>query len=195
MKFFNRWHCMKSVRVVWKRTTLHHRFILRPPAASVCLDETASCCAAMVYLLKQQVSLVLKFYKLDHNIIKTRRRFQKFNVPKGPKSDTIKSLLENFHLHENINDYCSGEVWCSCAAFIEKNTQVVQQSKWGSGLPFTVLELRLEYNTTHLIKCHSLHLFPYRIQTRQPLGASAINARQTVENVMLYSLDAGEINV
>lgn len=42
---------------------------------------------------------------------------------------------------------------------------------------------------------HILKLFPYKIQTCQPLSATAINARETFANDMQQNMDADEINV
>lgn len=43
----------------------------------------------------------------------------------------------------------------------------------------------LRHVSTHRIMRHSFHLFPYRIETRQPLIIDDINARETSANAML----------
>lgn len=47
----------------------------------------------------------------------------------------------------------------------------------------------------HRIMRHKLHLFSYKIQTRQPLSAAVINLREPFASAMLQQLAAGEINV
>ncbi|GBL80493.1 hypothetical protein AVEN_225200-1 [Araneus ventricosus] len=49
--------------------------------------------------------------------------------------------------------------------------------------------------STHRFMRHSLHLFSYKIQTRQPLSADSINAHETFKNAVLQKLDACKIDV
>ncbi|GBN05193.1 hypothetical protein AVEN_143023-1 [Araneus ventricosus] len=49
--------------------------------------------------------------------------------------------------------------------------------------------------TTHRIMCHNLHMFPYKIQTRQPLSVNAIDARYDFANAMLKFVDEDDIDV
>ncbi|GBM54426.1 hypothetical protein AVEN_275632-1 [Araneus ventricosus] len=49
--------------------------------------------------------------------------------------------------------------------------------------------------TKHRIMSHNLHMFPYKIQTRQSLRVNAIDARYDFANAMLQLVDEGDIDV
>ncbi|GBO28265.1 hypothetical protein AVEN_178314-1 [Araneus ventricosus] len=49
--------------------------------------------------------------------------------------------------------------------------------------------------TKHRIMRHNLHMFPYKIRTRQPLNVNAIDARYDFGNAMLQLVNEGDIDV
>ncbi|GBL89968.1 hypothetical protein AVEN_178379-1 [Araneus ventricosus] len=49
--------------------------------------------------------------------------------------------------------------------------------------------------TTRRIMRHSLHMFPYKIQKREPLSVNAIDARYDFANAMLQLVDEGDVDV
>lgn len=63
------------------------------------------------------------------------------------------------------------------------------------GLPFLVLEHRLQWIFTHHITFPSLNLFPYKIKTYQHLSSPAINACTTYVNTMLQQSDTNNTKI
>lgn len=69
-------------------------------------------------------------------------------------------------------------------------------SKSSNSNPDSVIsQTEIRRMSMHRIMRHILHLFPYKIQTCQPLTANAINTRGMFVNAMLQKIDNCEIDV
>lgn len=153
----------------------------------------------MVYSLEQRIFLVLEFHRLEHSVVATRRSFQrKFNVTKGPKSDTIKDLFEKFQRTGNVQDERAGKVGRPRTATTEGNAQLVQQviqQRPRVSVRRVAAAVQITPTSTYRLMRQSLHLYPYKIQTRQPLSAAAFAARETFANDMVQRIDDGDMHV
>ncbi|GBO45985.1 hypothetical protein AVEN_246438-1 [Araneus ventricosus] len=84
------------------------------------------------------------------------------------------------------------------SATAESNADAVQQvilQQPQTSVRLVASRARLRRMTTHHIMRHNLHMFPYKIQTRQPLSVNAIDARYDFANTMLQLVNEGDIDV
>lgn len=153
----------------------------------------------MVYYLEQRIFLVLEFHRLEHSVVATRRSFQwKFNVIKGPKSDTIKDLFEKFQRTRKVKDERAGKVGRPRTATTEGIAQLVQQAiqhRTRVSIRRVAAVVQIKLTSTYRLMHQSLHLYPYKIQTQQPLSAASINAQETFANDMVRRIDDGDIHI
>lgn len=72
-----------------------------------------------------------------------------------------------------------------------------RSSKSSPRFLFTVLQTRagLQRMTIYHIMCHSIHMFPYKIQICQSLNEDAIHACRNFADAMLQFLDESETNI
>ncbi|XP_055928131.1 uncharacterized protein LOC129959338 [Argiope bruennichi] len=136
----------------------------------------------MVYFLEQRIFLVMEFHRLEHSVVATRRScHRKFNVTKGPKRDTIKNLFEKFQRTGNVKDDRAGKVGRKRTATTKDNAQLVQQviqQRLRFSIRRVAAAVQIKSTSTYRLIRLSLHLYPYKIQTRQPLSAASMNARE-----------------
>ena len=118
-----------------------------------------------------------EFDCLEQHVVATRRSFQrKLNITIRPKSDTIKDLFKKFRRTGKVKDERAGNVGRPRTAITEGNVQQVFQPRlWVSfALPFrrdslgfhSAAAVRIKPTSTHRLMLQSLHLYPYKIQTR-----------------------------
>ena len=153
----------------------------------------------MVYFLKERIFLVLEFHRLEHNVPATRRSFQqKFNVTKGPKTETITELFAKFQRTGNVNDEKAGNVGRPRSTTTAANAQLVEsviQKQPCVSVRRVAATVQIKPTSTYRLLRQSLHVFPYKIQTRQPLTAASTNSREIFANDMVQMIDVGDINV
>lgn len=153
----------------------------------------------MVYSLEERIFLVLEFHRLEHNVNATKRSFKKkFNVTKGPKFDTIRMLFEKFQRTGNVNDERAGFVGRRFSQTTTANAQLVEtviRKQPCISVRRVATTVQIKPTSTYRLMRQGLHMFPYRIQTRQPLTAASINSRETFANDMVQMIDVGDINV
>ncbi|GBO04801.1 hypothetical protein AVEN_203888-1 [Araneus ventricosus] len=113
---------------------------------------------------------------------------------KGPSDNAIKALFEKFERTGNVNDDRIGNVCRPSSAFTESNDDAVQQvmrQQLRTSVRNFAFHAELRRMATHCIMCQNLHMFPYKIQTCQPLSVNAIDARYDFANAMLQTVDFG----
>ncbi|GBM17736.1 hypothetical protein AVEN_56047-1 [Araneus ventricosus] len=80
----------------------------------------------MVLSLEQRIFLVLKYHRLEHSCVQTRRSFQRrFDVRRVPSDNAIKALFEKFERTENVNDDRIENVGRPHSAVTESNADAV----------------------------------------------------------------------
>lgn len=153
----------------------------------------------MVFSVEQRVFIVLEFHRLEHSCVQTRRSFQrKFHVRKGPSDNAIRTLFQKFERTGSVNDDRIGNVGRPCLSVTESNAEAVQQviqQRPRTSVRRVASCTGLRRMSTHRLMRHSLQMFPYKIQTHQPLSPNAINARYNFANAMLQLVDDGELDV
>ncbi|GBM60197.1 hypothetical protein AVEN_273508-1 [Araneus ventricosus] len=153
----------------------------------------------MVLSLEQRIYLVLEYNLLEHSYFQARRSFQRrFDVRGGQSGNAINALFEKFKRTGNVNDERIRNIGRLSSSVTESNADVVQQvilQQSRTSVRRVASRAGLRRMTTPCIMCHNLHIFPCKIQTRQPLSVNAINARYDFANAMLQLVDEGDIYV
>ncbi|GBL87072.1 hypothetical protein AVEN_218768-1 [Araneus ventricosus] len=126
----------------------------------------------MVLTLEQRIFPVLEYHRLENSRVQMRRSFRRrFDVRRGPSYNAIKALFGKFERTENVNDDRIGNVGRPRSAVTESNADdapqvILQQSR--TSVHRVASRAGLRRMTTRRIMRHNLHMFPYKIQTRQP---------------------------
>ncbi|GBN68733.1 hypothetical protein AVEN_133821-1 [Araneus ventricosus] len=149
----------------------------------------------MVLSLEQWIFLVLEYHRLEHSFVQTRRSFQrKFDVRRGPSDNAMKTVrkirMNGIHRIGNVGRPRS--------AVTEPNVDAVQQvilQQPRTSVRRVASRAALRRMTTHRNMRHNLHMFPYKIQTRQALSVNAVDTRYDFANAMLQLVDERDIDV
>lgn len=153
----------------------------------------------MTYSLEERIFLVLEFHRLGQSVTATRRSFQsKFQVTKGPQPNTIKALYEKFQRTGSVADEKINSVGRHRSVITEANVQIVEETIARSprkSVRKTAAVCHVGKTSVHTIMRKSLNLFPYKIQTQQPLQTSSVENRKQFANDLLEMIDRGNIDV
>ncbi|GBO31038.1 hypothetical protein AVEN_198486-1 [Araneus ventricosus] len=114
---------------------------------------------------------------------------------RGPSDNAIKDLFGKFERTRNVIDDRIGNVGRPRSVFTESNDdavqQVMRQQPRTSVRSFAFHAGLTPKNGHALYYFPNLHMFPYKIQTCQPLSVNAIDARCDFANAMLQTVDFG----
>ena len=143
--------------------------------------------------------LLLELHYLEHSFVQAKHSFQrKFHVRKGQSDIEIRTLFKKFKQTGSVNDDHIGNVGKPCLSVRQSNAEVVQQviQQQPQTSVFPVASCTgLRRMSIHRVRCLTLHMFPYKIQTHQPLSPNATNARYNIANAMLQLVDDSEFDV
>ena len=107
----------------------------------------------------------------------------------------MRTLFQKFKRTERVNDDRIENYGRPRLSNAESNSEAVHQviqQRHLSSVRRIASCTGLRKMSTHRPISHILHLFPYKIQTHQPLNLNAINARYNFANFMLQLVDDGE---
>lgn len=153
----------------------------------------------MTYSLEERIFLVLEFHRFGQSVTATRRSFQsKFQVTKGPQPNTIKALYEKFQRTGSVADEKINSVGRHRSVITEANVQIVEETIARSprkSVRKTAAVCHVGKTSVHTIMRKSLNLFPYKIQTQQPLQTSSVENRKQFANDLLEMIDRGNIDM
>ena len=110
---------------------------------------------------------------------------------KGPKSDTIKYLFENFQRTLNVKDENVGRPRTATTESIAQLVQQIIRQRPPVSNCLAATAVLLNPMSTYRLMRQSSHLYPYKIKTRQPLRAVSINARETFVKDAVQTIDGG----
>ncbi|GBO12030.1 hypothetical protein AVEN_159043-1 [Araneus ventricosus] len=113
---------------------------------------------------------------------------------RGTSDNAIKALIEKIKRTGIVNDDRIGNVCRPRSVFTESNDDAVQkvmQKQPRTSVRNFAFHAGLRRMATHCIMCQNLHMFPYKIQTCQPLTVNAVDARYYFANAMLQTVDFG----
>lgn len=128
---------------------------------------------------------------INYSIFKRARCLQrKLNASKEEKTGTAEVLIENFLRTSNLNDDQERQRAAITDDDPTRDPTVFPGSHWR-----VAAQTGLRWMFSGHLMHHCLHLLLYKIQTRQPLSCSTINARRTFANTMLQQLNASKIGV
>lgn len=153
----------------------------------------------MVYSLEQRIFLVLEYHRLDKSVTATRRSFQaKFNTSIVPHPNTIRQLYDKFIRTGCVTDDLVANVGRQKSAVTAANVSVIknvitQDSK--KSVRKIAAACSVSRTATHQILRKCLEMYPYKIQTQQPLPVLMKQERLIFANEMLNLIDGGIIDV
>ncbi|GBL78265.1 hypothetical protein AVEN_105860-1 [Araneus ventricosus] len=143
----------------------------------------------MVLSLEQRIFRLLEYHRLEHNCVQTRRSFQRrFDVRRDPSDNAIKALIKKVERTGNVSDDRIGNVGRARSAVTESNADAIEQvilQQPRTSVRRVTSRAAIRRMTTHCIISHNLQMFPYKIQTCQPLSVNAVDARYDFAKAML----------
>lgn len=149
------------------------------------------------YTTEERIFLVLEYYRCDKDADTTRRSFQRqFGVKKGPDRHTIRSLFEKFEKTGSVHDDRAGKAGrpktSTTPENVEKVKSIIEKSPTKS-IRRTAQQASLSATSTYRIITRELQLFPYKVQTHQPISIQAQSQREDFANIISDMIDRWEI--
>ncbi|GBO27280.1 hypothetical protein AVEN_141539-1 [Araneus ventricosus] len=149
----------------------------------------------MVFSLEQRIFLVLEYQHVEQSCVQSRRTLQRrFHVRRGSSDNAINAMFEKFERTGNVNDDRIGNIGRPRNAVTESNADTVQQVirlQPRTSVRSFAFYAGIRKITTLSITRKNLHVFPHKLQTRQPLTVNAIDARCDFMNAMMKTVDFG----
>ena len=151
------------------------------------------------YTVNQRIFIVQQFYLSNRSPISVQRAFVKeFNVRSGPAATTIYRLINKFETTGSVCDQLPSNVGHVVTARtpenIEKTRQVFETSPRKS-IRKAAQQVGISHTSIHRILRQDLQLFPYQIQTHQPLSLSAVEQRLLFANLIINWIDSNDIDL
>jgi transposase len=150
------------------------------------------------YSTEQRVFILKEYYLSQKHPETVRRRFRKeYNTKDAPHRNTITNLIEKFERTGSVQDDKSGNVGrpstASTSENVEKLEAMFERSPCKS-VRRAAQQLGMSKTTVHRLMRNELKLFPYKIQTHQPLHEQDMARRLDFANVCLNMIENNEID-
>lgn len=144
------------------------------------------------YTLQQRVFIVEEYFKNNCSPVCVKRAFQlRFNVRVGPSAPTVNRIVELFRRTGSVQDEKrQRRPTVSTEENIERTRQVFAKSPQKS-LRRAAQQLDVSRETVRKIVKTTLKLFPYKIQTFQPMKAENEEKRVMFANQLICNIDDG----
>ena len=152
------------------------------------------------YSVPERIALVKFYYANNNSPIAAQRKFAtEFKLKTtGPSVLTINNLIRKFERTGSVGDDSVGNVGRQKSVKTPENiqkTRAVFQTSPRKSIRRAAQQVGINRETLRQIVVEDLHLFPYKIQTHQPLSPRAMEQRLCFANTIVHRIDEQDFDV
>jgi hypothetical protein len=153
--------------------------------------------ATSIYTIQQRIFIVQRYYMYQKSLVKVIQAFCKaYDLKDGPAKSTIRRLINKFKKTGNVADDFTGNAGRPVTVRTEENiekTRIVFQRPPQLSIRRAAQQIGINRESLQNIIVHDLSLFPYKIQTHQPLSYYAVEKRLEFAKLALSMMEGNKI--